>query len=56
MAANLLASVLFYCCSHCIRGLPDYVVLIDERGHLGEKNQLPTTFICQGHCRTVLCP
>ena len=27
MAANLLASVHFYCCSHCIRGLPNYVVL-----------------------------
>ena len=28
---------------------------VDERGHLGEKNHLQTTFICQG-CRTVLCP
>ena len=28
---------------------------VDERGHLGEKNQLQTTFICQGR-RTVLCP
>ena len=28
---------------------------VDERGHLGEKNQVQTTFICQGH-RTVLCP
>ena len=27
---------------------------VDERGHLGEKNQLQT-FICQGR-RTVLCP
>ena len=27
MAANLLASVHFYCCSHCSRGLPNYVVL-----------------------------
>ena len=26
---------------------------VDERGHLGEKNQLQTTFICQGR-RTVL--
>ena len=28
---------------------------VDERGHLGEKNQSQTTFICQGR-RTVLCP
>ena len=28
---------------------------VDERGHLGERNQLQTTFICQGR-RTVLCP
>ena len=28
---------------------------VDERGHLGEKIQLQTTFICRGR-RTVLCP
>ena len=28
---------------------------VDERGHLGERNQLQTIFICQGR-RTVLCP
>ena len=28
---------------------------VDVRGHLGEKNQLQTTFICQGR-RIVLCP
>ena len=28
---------------------------VDERGHLGEKKQSQTTFICQGR-RTVLCP
>ena len=28
---------------------------VDERGHLGAKSQLQTTFICQGR-RTVLCP
>ena len=27
----------------------------DKRGHLGERNQLQTTLICQGR-RTVLCP
>ena len=27
MAANHLVSGHFYCCPHCIRGLPDYVVL-----------------------------
>ena len=28
---------------------------VDERGHLVERNQLQTTFICQGR-RTGLCP
>ena len=28
---------------------------VDERGHLGERNQLLITLICQGR-RTVLCP
>ena len=28
---------------------------VDERGHLGERNQLQTIFICQGR-RTALCP
>ena len=28
---------------------------VDERGHLGDKKSLQTTFICQGR-RTVLCP
>ena len=28
---------------------------VDERGHLGERNQLQITLICQGR-RTVLCP
>ena len=60
VAANLLASVHFYCCSHCSRGsafVPCLILLflVDERGHLAEKNQLQTTFICQVR-RTVLCP
>ena len=35
-----------------------YIIMlfsVDGRGHLGEKNQLQTTFMCQGR-RTVLCP
>ena len=57
MAANLLASVHFFCCSRCIRGLLIMLFSVDERGHLRERNQLQTTFIfiCQGR-RTVLCP
>ena len=58
MAANLLASV------HFLLLLPSIVLgaclimllfSVDERGLLSEKNQLQTTFICQGR-RTVLCP
>ena len=43
----------FYCCSYCIRGLP--VVLSRRKRTSRRKNQLQTTFICQGR-RTVLCP
>ena len=46
---------IFYCCSHCIRGLPNYVVLSRRKRTSRRKNQLQTTFICQGR-RTVLCP
>ena len=55
MAANLLASVHFIV-APIVRGACLIMLFsVDERGHLGERNQFQTTFICQGR-RTVLCP
>ena len=56
MAANLSAAVRFFVVALIV--LAACLIMwfsIDERGHLGEKNQLQTTFIFQGCC-TVLCP
>ena len=56
MTANFLASVHFFIVDPIILGACLIMLFsVDERGHLGERNQLQTTFKYQGR-RTVLCP
>ena len=53
MAANLLASVhFFYCCSHCIRSLPNYVVLSRRKRTSRRKKSVADNINMSGasHC------
>ena len=51
-----LASVHFFIVAPIVSGAWLITLFsVDERGHLGKKNRLQTTFICQGR-RTMLCP
>ena len=46
---------IFYCCSHCIRGMPDYGVLSRQKRTSRRKKSVADNIYMSGR-RTVLCP
>ena len=59
MAANLLASVHFFFigkCSHCSRGLPNYVVLSRQKRTSRRKKSVADNIQMSGASHCVLCP